>query len=155
VNYSFPGESRCLSQSTDILSHRFPAADMSYMTEAIFKRSLGRSPVKTTESLWHATSGRVVTLDLAAVLRVWADPDGWCFYGTLFGYFDAAEWDVAKDGLMYTDQAVESAVNDYLVELGLARGAIWSEQGAQSAGFVDFEMTNALSAQLFPNVSVQ
>jgi hypothetical protein len=123
------------------------------MTDDTFQCRLGETVVETKADLWHNEYGRAVTLYLTAVLQVWADDDGRHVTGSLLGYFDTESWDVSKDGLMYTDRAVEDAVNAHLAELGLSRGAIWSEHGAQSAEFVDFDMSDALIAQLFPSVS--
>jgi hypothetical protein len=65
-------------------------------------------------------------------------------FGELRAYFDPAEWDTDKDGLIYTDPAwIESFIN-CMATLGFSEAALqdidYSEQGMQGGNYVSMDV---------------
>ena len=60
-------------------------------------------------------------------------------FGELCVYFDTADWDVSRDGLIYTDRLFKQQLNTYLAQQGLGR-AEYSEQGMQGDTYVSCDV---------------
>ena len=89
--------------------------------------------------LWSATE-KFVTVNRVRV--AYLDDDG--DFGELRAYFDPAEWDTDKDGLIYTDPAwIESFIN-CMATLGFSEAALqdidYSEQGMQGGNYVSMDV---------------
>lgn len=125
------------------------------MTSQIVSKELGTVVVRTDgKGYWSSVVKEVplkiiATVDLNTIERDEAGKLDFV-YSTFRGYFDAAFWNEAVDGLMYTDDAVETAVNSWLQEQGLPAVAYWSEQGMQGDDYADFDMDDELLFALFP-----
>jgi hypothetical protein len=63
-------------------------------------------------------------------------------YGELKVYFDES-WNVAKDGLIYTDRQFEKDLKAFLKLHGLPeRGVSYSEQGMQGTNYVSLDASD-------------
>lgn len=60
-------------------------------------------------------------------------------FGELCVYFNTADWDVTKDGLIYTDSEFLRELNVFLVEQGLC-AVSYSEQGMQGDDYVSLDV---------------
>ena len=60
-------------------------------------------------------------------------------FGELCVYFNTADWDVNKDGLIYTDSEFLHELNAFLVEQGLCP-VTYSEQGMQGDNYVSLDV---------------
>ena len=60
-------------------------------------------------------------------------------FGELCVYFNTADWDVNKDGLIYTDSEFLHELNAFLVEQGLCP-VDYSEQGMQGDNYVSLDV---------------
>ena len=60
-------------------------------------------------------------------------------FGELCVYFNTADWDVNKDGLIYTDSEFLHELNAFLVEQGLSP-VTYSEQGMQGDDYVSLDV---------------
>jgi len=62
-------------------------------------------------------------------------------FGELHVIFDTATWDVAKDGLIYTDKQFLKELKDLLTNMGLPGDDVnYSEQGMQGTKFVSLDI---------------
>ena len=89
--------------------------------------------------LWSATEKFV---SINRVRLAYLDDDG--EFGELRAYFDPAEWDTDKDGLIYTDSAWMSGFRECMKTLGFSDEAVedisYSEQGMQGDNFVSMDV---------------
>jgi hypothetical protein len=89
--------------------------------------------------LWSATE-KFVTVNRVRV--AYLDDDG--DFGELRAYFDPAEWDTDKDGLIYTDRAWMSSFLSCMATLGFSVQALadidYSEAGMQGANYVSMDV---------------
>lgn len=70
-------------------------------------------------------------------------------FGELCVYFDAATWDVTKQGLIYTDPRFISELRAVLAAAGLdAEDVDYSEQGMQGANYVSLDVGPKFIASL-------
>lgn len=60
-------------------------------------------------------------------------------FGELCVYFNTEDWDVNKDGLIYTDKQFKAELNAFLVAHGLGT-ADYSEQGMQGDNYVSLDV---------------
>jgi hypothetical protein len=60
-------------------------------------------------------------------------------FGELRVYFATEDWDVEKDGLIYTDKLFIKQLNSFLVQHGLT-SVDYSEQGMQGDNFVSCDV---------------
>ena len=60
-------------------------------------------------------------------------------FGELCVYFNTQDWDVEKDGLIYTDSNFEEELNAFLAQHGLGT-ARYSEQGMQGDDYVSLDV---------------
>lgn len=60
-------------------------------------------------------------------------------FGELCVYFNTQDWDVEKDGLIYTDKQFAQELNAFLTAQGLAT-ADYSEQGMQGDNYVSLDV---------------
>ena len=61
-------------------------------------------------------------------------------YGQIQFIFDTETWDINEDGLIYTDNAFEKAVKEFLYSRFVSNFSIgYSEQGMQGKDYVDFD----------------
>jgi hypothetical protein len=60
-------------------------------------------------------------------------------FGELCVYFNTEDWDVNKDGLIYTDKQFMRELNAFLVAQGLAEVS-YSEQGMQGDNYVSCDV---------------
>jgi len=60
-------------------------------------------------------------------------------FGELCVYFNTEDWDVNKDGLIYTDKQFKAELNAFLVAQGLGT-ADYSEQGMQGDNYVSLDV---------------
>jgi hypothetical protein len=102
-----------------------------------------------------AAQSRTVSLDLEAGLEEYDNKSGVNFHSWLHGHFDPEDWDIGPDGerLLYPDTAVPIAIEDHLRCFGyqVQRGDVeWSEAGAQSETATDFEISDRLQSQFWP-----
>ena len=61
-------------------------------------------------------------------------------YGELLVYFDTKDWDVSKDGLIYTDKLFMSYLKDFCDKHGLTDDVDYSEQGMQGDDYVSCDV---------------
>jgi hypothetical protein len=65
-------------------------------------------------------------------------------FGELRAYFDRAEWDTDKDGLIYTDSAWMQSFRNCMATLGFSEAALqdidYSEAGMQGANYVSMDV---------------
>ena len=66
-------------------------------------------------------------------------------FGELCVYFNTADWDVNKDGLIYTDSEFLHELNAFLVEQGLC-AVTYSEQGMQGDNYVSLDVEDEFIA---------
>jgi hypothetical protein len=66
-------------------------------------------------------------------------------FGELCVYFNTADWDVNKDGLIYTDSEFLHELNAFLVEQGLSP-VTYSEQGMQGDDYVSLDVEDEFLA---------
>jgi hypothetical protein len=89
--------------------------------------------------LWSATE-KFVTVNRVRV--AYLDDDG--DFGELRAYFDPAEWDTDKDGLIYTDRAWMSSFLSCIATLGFSVQALadidYSEAGMQGDNYVSMDV---------------
>jgi hypothetical protein len=69
-------------------------------------------------------------------------------------YYQSQHWDNATDGRMYTDDGVETQVNDFLESLGYGRPVGWSESGMQGDDFGHFDIDYEGISLIFPEVEL-
>ena len=86
------------------------------------------------DGYWSRTAKSVEIVDMQ--LGYVADDKD---FGELCVYFNTADWDVSKDGLIYTDKEFLHELNAFLVEQGLCP-VEYSEQGMQGDDFVSFDI---------------
>jgi hypothetical protein len=82
------------------------------------------------------------------------DEEGKISYAScaVYGYFDTSVWNVNQVGLLYTDDAVEKQVQDWLTAQGFpASGIGWSEMGMQGPDYVHFDMDFDALEKFFPD----
>ena len=71
--------------------------------------------------------------------------DGWKEKGEYQGipelrvYFDTQDWDISKDGLIYTDDLFHKQLVEYFSTLGVAGEIDYSEQGMQGDDYVSLD----------------
>lgn len=66
-------------------------------------------------------------------------------FGELCVYFNTADWDVNKDGLIYTDSEFLHELNAFLVAQGLCP-VDYSEQGMQEDNYVSLDVEDEFIA---------
>jgi hypothetical protein len=66
-------------------------------------------------------------------------------FGELCVYFNTADWDVNKHGLIYTDSEFLHELNAFLVEQGLC-AVSYSEQGMQGDNYVSLDVEDEFIA---------
>lgn len=66
-------------------------------------------------------------------------------FGELCVYFNTEDWDVSKDGLIYTDKQFKAELNAFLTAQGLGT-ADYSEQGMQERNYVSLDVGKAFIA---------
>ena len=64
-------------------------------------------------------------------------------FGELCVYFNTADWDVKKDGLIYTDSAFIEDLREFLVAQNLSNDVEYSEQGMQGRNYVSLDVGEA------------
>jgi len=88
---------------------------------------------------WSSTAKFV---SINRVRLAYLDDDG--DFGELRAYFDPAEWDTDKDGLIYTDRAWMSSFLSCMATLGFSVQALadidYSEAGMQGDNFVSMDV---------------
>lgn len=86
------------------------------------------------DGYWSRTAKAVEIVDMQ-LGYVAVDKD----FGELCVYFNTADWDVNKDGLIYTDSGFLHELNAFLVEQGLSTVS-YSEQGMQGDDYVSLDV---------------
>ena len=86
------------------------------------------------DGYWSRTAKAVEIVDMQ--LGYVADEKD---FGELCVYFNTADWDVNKDGLIYTDSEFLHELNAFLVEQGLC-AVEYSEQGMQGDDYVSLDV---------------
>ena len=61
-------------------------------------------------------------------------------FGELRVYFNTSDWDVNKDGLIYTDKKFITELQSYLGSVGLTTFVDYSEQGMQGNDYVSCDV---------------
>lgn len=73
-------------------------------------------------------------------------------FGELCVHFNTEQWDVERDGLIYTDKLFKQELREYLVTLGFtateAADVDYSEQGMQERNYVSCDVGAAFIAGL-------
>jgi hypothetical protein len=97
--------------------------------------------VTTSGGWWHNVEGRKVK-----ILALKTDEY------SLNAYFSRDTWDVREDGLLYTDDAVQTQIEDYLIAQGMDEKIVRgknekgqhnfsdSEQGLQGSRYINFDI---------------
>jgi hypothetical protein len=94
------------------------------------------------DGYWSDVSKEVDIEDMR-VTYVSSDKD----FGELCVYFDTSDWDVNKDGLIYTDKLFLEQLRAFLEEQGLAGFDVsYSEQGMQGDNYVSLDIGTAFIA---------
>ena len=92
------------------------------------------------DGYWSRTAKAVEIVDMR-MGYVADDKD----FGELCVYFNTADWDVNKDGLIYTDSEFLHELNAFLVEQGLC-AVSYSEQGMQGDDYVSLDVEDEFIA---------
>ena len=92
------------------------------------------------DGYWSRTAKAVEIVDMR--LGYVADDKD---FGELCVYFNTADWDVNKDGLIYTDKEFLHELNAFLVEQGLC-AVSYSEQGMQGDDYVSLDVEDEFIA---------
>ncbi len=88
------------------------------------------------DGYWSTVSKRVRITDLQ-LGYVADDLD----FGELCVYFNTADWDTGKDGLIYTDSQFIAELREFLNTQGLAgKDVSYSEQGMQGEDYVSLDI---------------
>lgn len=61
-------------------------------------------------------------------------------FGELRVYFNTSDWDVSKDGLIYTDVGFKQDLMQFITEHGLVVDLCYSEQGMQGDDYVSLDV---------------
>lgn len=61
-------------------------------------------------------------------------------FGELCVYFNTEDWDVERDGLIYTDGLFLLQLQQFLEEHGLSADVCYSEQGMQGDNYVSLDV---------------
>lgn len=61
-------------------------------------------------------------------------------FGELRVYFNTDDWDVGKDGLIYTDRGFKQDLMQFVTEHGLVVDLCYSEQGMQGTDYVSLDV---------------
>ena len=64
-------------------------------------------------------------------------------FGELLVYFNTEDWDVERDGLIYTDSAFLDELRDFLITHELSDDVDYSEQGMQGDNYVSLDVSEA------------
>ena len=64
-------------------------------------------------------------------------------FGELCVYFNTEDWDVEKDGLIYTDTQFLDELRDFLITHELSDAVNYSEQGMQGDNYVSLDVSEA------------
>ena len=64
-------------------------------------------------------------------------------FGELCVYFNTEDWDVERDGLIYTDSAFLDELRDFLITQELSDDVEYSEQGMQGDNYVSLDVSEA------------
>lgn len=67
-------------------------------------------------------------------------------FGELRVVFDTSDWDVNKDGLIYTDRLFETQLKRFLTAHGLSDDVSYSEQGMQGDNYVSLDIEDKFIA---------
>jgi len=86
------------------------------------------------DGYWSRTAKAVRIVDMR-VTYVSDDKE----FGELCVYFNTNDWDVDKQGLIYTDSLFLAELNEFLLSQGLAT-ANYSEQGMQGDNYVSLDI---------------
>ena len=62
-------------------------------------------------------------------------------FGELRVYFNTKDWDVNKDGLIYTDGQFLDELCDFLITQELSNDVWYSEQGMQGTNYVSLDVS--------------
>ena len=92
------------------------------------------------DGYWSRTAKSVEIVDMQ--LGYVADDKD---FGELCVYFNTADWDVNKEGLIYTDKEFLHELNAFLVEQGLST-VTYSEQGMQGDDYVSLDVEDEFLA---------
>ena len=92
------------------------------------------------DGYWSRTAKAVEITDMR-LTWVGEDKD----FGELLVFFNTADWDVNKDGLIYTDSEFLHDLNAFLVEQGLCP-VTYSEQGMQGDDYVSLDVEDEFIA---------
>lgn len=93
--------------------------------------------------LWSDKVATVITthMTLQAWEIDWNSRNKGKYYGELRLYFDTSNWNINKDGLIYTDERFLREFKRALKARGLPeRGVDYSEQGMQGKNYVSFDV---------------
>lgn len=89
------------------------------------------------DGLWSKVARAVEIVDMR-LTYVSDDKD----FGELCVYFNTANWDVERDGLIYTDRQFLAELNEFLFVHGLTT-VDYSEQGMQGDDYVSCDVDEA------------
>jgi len=64
-------------------------------------------------------------------------------FGEVCVYFNTADWDCEKDGLIYTDSLFLDELRDFLITHELSDDISYSEQGMQGDDYVSCDVSEA------------
>ena len=82
--------------------------------------------------------------NVAKAVRITDIQLGWATderdYGELCVYFNTEDWDVERDGLIYTDSAFLDELRDFLITHELSDDVEYSEQGMQGDNYVSLDV---------------
>jgi hypothetical protein len=75
-------------------------------------------------------------------------------FGELRVYFNTRDWDVRKDGLIYTDSLFEAQLCELLTQMGIDSSDVsYSEQGMQGDNYVSCDVGECFINTFMQNVS--
>ena len=87
------------------------------------------------DGYWSRTAKAVRIVDMQ-MGYVAGDKD----FGELCVYFNTDDWDVSKDGLIYTDSQFIQDLYAFLTAQGLSTDVSYSEQGMQGDNYVSLDV---------------
>ena len=89
---------------------------------------------------WSTVARKSVRINRVTVASVSDDGE----YGELRAYFDTKDWDVEKDGLIYSDKTWMNSFRSYMATLGFSVQALvdinYTEQGMQGDNYVSLDV---------------
>lgn len=115
----------------------------------IFERDVNFVTKTDGQGYWSEV---VKTVKIYRIILVTDDEES--DYGELRAYFDAKEWSVDEEGLIYSDQSWMKSFKRCMATLGFSEAALdtihYSEQGMQGETYVSMDVVDPFVTECTP-----